>query len=445
MTPAVSANAGPDACRLADGPADAAAVEAGDIVGDVVGDAAADGSGDEAVEVALFTPIRFAGAPRADEWQNCRHPSKSCRYGDRMRAVPGIVALAVIADMPMFELSIACEIFGTDRRELTDPWYELRLCAARPGTTRTQNGFALHTPYDFHTLTTADTVVVPAISADAVLAGDVGRMGGTGGTRNADDTGGAAGITESGLPEALREAHANGARIVSLCTGAFVLAAAGLLDGRRATTHWMYTGILSARHPRVRVDPAVLYVDEGDVLTSAGRTAGIDLCLHLVRTDLGAEVANQVARRMVTPAHRPGGQAQYIEAPVPRSGDDGLAPVLQWALERLHEQLTVAQMAAWASVSARTLVRRFHAATGTTPLRWLHAQRLARARHLLETTDLPIERISRMCGMGTAGNLRHHFVRSVGVTPADYRRTFQSGRAVSTSAPARIPYSSTGP
>ncbi|MEU8174268.1 helix-turn-helix domain-containing protein [Microbispora hainanensis] len=338
-----------------------------------------------------------------------------------MRAVPGIVALAVIADMPMFELSIACEIFGTDRSELTEPWYELRLCAARPGTTRTQNGFALHTPYDFHTLTTADTVVVPAISADAVLAGDM------------------AGITESGLPEALRAAHANGARIVSLCTGAFVLAAAGLLDGRRATTHWMYTGILSARHPRVRVDPAVLYVDEGDVLTSAGRTAGIDLCLHLVRTDLGAEIANQVARRMVTPAHRPGGQAQYIEAPVPRSGDDGLAPVLQWALEHLHEQLTVAQMAAWASVSARTLVRRFHAATGTTPLRWLHAQRIARARHLLETTDLPIERISRMCGMGTAGNLRHHFVRSVGVTPIDYRRTFRSGRMVSAGAPATPP------
>ncbi|MGW5259542.1 helix-turn-helix domain-containing protein [Microbispora sp. NPDC004025] len=334
-----------------------------------------------------------------------------------MSADPGIVALAVTAGMPIFELSIACEIFGTERRELADPWYELRLCAARPGTTRMQNGFALHTPYDFRALGTAGTVVVPAIPADDVLAGDTARM---------DD---------SGLPEALRTAHANGARIVSLCTGAFVLAAAGLLDGRRATTHWMYTAILSARHPQVRVDPAVLYVDEGDVLTSAGRSAGIDLCLHLVRTDLGAEIANQVARRMVVPAHRPGGQAQYVEAPVPPSGEDGLAPVLQWALEHLHQQLTVAQMAAWASVSTRTLVRWFHAATGTTPLRWLHAQRLARARRLLETTDLPIERVSRLCGMGTAGNLRHHFNRSVGVTPMEYRRTFHSrpGRGVSTS------------
>ncbi|MFI7035177.1 helix-turn-helix domain-containing protein [Microbispora rosea] len=338
-----------------------------------------------------------------------------------MRAVPGVVALAVTSDMPMFELSIACEIFGTDRSELADPWYELRLCAARPGTTRTQNGFALHTPYDFHALTTADTVVVPAIPADAVLAGDTARM------------------NVSGLPEALRAAHANGARIVSLCTGAFVLAAAGLLDERRATTHWMYTGILGARHPRVRVDPAVLYVDEGDVLTSAGRSAGIDLCLHLVRTDLGAEVANQVARRMVTPAHRPGGQAQYIEAPVPRCGDDGLAPVLQWALEHLHRQLTVAQMAAWASVSTRTLFRRFHAATGTTPLRWLHAQRLARARHLLETTDLPIEQVSRLCGMGTAGNLRHHFTRSAGVAPMDYRRAFHGRPARTVSADSLAP------
>ncbi|MBD3141464.1 helix-turn-helix domain-containing protein [Microbispora bryophytorum] len=320
-----------------------------------------------------------------------------------MKAVTGVVALAVTADMPLFELSIACEIFGTDRSDLADPWYELRLCAADPGGTRTQNGFVLHTPHDLEALAAADTVVVPAVSADAVLSGEPAAPR---------------------LLDALRAAHANGARIVSLCTGAFVLAEAGLLDGRRATTHWVYTDILSARHPEVRVDPAVLYVDEGDVLTSAGRSAGIDLCLHLIRADLGAEIANQVARRMVVPAHRPGGQAQYIETPVPRAGDDGLAPVLQWAVEHLDQQLTVAQMACLAGVSPRTLVRRFHDATGTTPLRWLHAQRLARARHLLESTDLPIERISQLCGMGTAGNLRHHFTRSVGVTPMEYRRTF---------------------
>lgn len=332
-----------------------------------------------------------------------------------MRAVPGVVALAVTAGMPMFELSIACEIFGTDRSELADPWYELRLCAADPGRTRTQNGFVLHTPYDLEALAAADTVVVPALPAEAVLTGEP---------------------ADPRLLDALRAAHAAGARVVSLCTGAFVLAAAGLLDGRRATTHWMYTDILGARHPKVRVEPAVLYVDEGDVLTSAGRSAGIDLCLHLIRTDLGAEIANQVARRMVVPAHRPGGQAQYIETPVPRSGDEGLAPVLQWAVEHMDRQLTVAELASWAGVSPRTLVRRFHEATGTTPLRWLHAQRLARARHLLESTDLPIERISRLCGMGTAGNLRHHFIRSVGVTPMEYRRSFH-GR--STPGLSRVP------
>jgi AraC family transcriptional activator FtrA len=320
----------------------------------------------------------------------------------------GIIALAVTAGMPMFELSIAFEIFGTDRSELASPWYELRLCAADPGATWTQSGFVLHTPYDLDALTTADTVVVPALPAGVVRAGEP---------------------LDPRLLAALPVAHARGARIVSLCTGAFALAAAGLLDGRRATTHWMYADILSARHPRVQVDPAVLYVDEGDVLTSAGRSAGIDLCLHLVRTDLGADIANQIARRLVMPAHRPGGQAQYIEAPMPRSGEDGLAPVLQWGIEHMDEQLTVAQLANCAGLSPRTLVRRFHEATGTTPLRWLHVQRLARARHMLESSDLPIEHISRLCGMGSAGNLRHHFTRSVGVTPMEYRRSFQSDPA----------------
>ncbi|GAB3979816.1 helix-turn-helix domain-containing protein [Actinoallomurus acanthiterrae] len=332
-----------------------------------------------------------------------------------MGANTGIVALAVTSDMPMFELSIACEIFGTDRSELADPWYELRLCAAEPGPTRAQNGFVLHTPHGLEALATAGTVVVPALSAGSVLSGET---------------------PDPRLLSALTDAHARGARIVSLCTGAFVLAAAGLLDGRHATTHWMYTDILSARHPRVRVDPGVLYVDEGDVLTSAGRTAGIDLCLHLIRTDLGADVANQVARRLVVPAHRPGGQAQYIETPVPPAGGDGLAPLLQWAVQHMDQQLTVAQMADQAGLSPRTLVRRFHEATGTTPLRWLHAQRLARVRHLLESTDLSIERISQLCGMGSAGNLRHHFTRSAGVTPAEYRRAFHCQTA--TDAPGKV-------
>ncbi|RJL32842.1 helix-turn-helix domain-containing protein [Bailinhaonella thermotolerans] len=322
---------------------------------------------------------------------------------------PGVVALAVTEGVPLFEVSIAWEVFGLDRRGLHDPWYTLRVCAADPGTTRTRGGFAPHTAYDLEGLVTADTVIVPALPDEAVRADDVG---------------------DPRLLAALREAHARGARVMSLCTGAFALAAAGLLDGRRATTHWMHTDTLAARYPRVRVEPGVLYVDEGDVLTSAGRSAGLDLCLHVVRSDLGAEIANQVARRMVVAAHRPGGQAQYIESPMPREHDEGLAPLLQWALQHLDRPLTVAQLAARAGLSARTLARRFHEATGTTPLRWLHDQRLARARHLLEATDLPVERISRLCGLGSPGNLRHHFTRSAGVTPMEYRRTFRGRDAL---------------
>jgi transcriptional regulator GlxA family with amidase domain len=315
----------------------------------------------------------------------------------------GVVAVAVTDGMPMFEMSIAAQVFGINRRDIADPWYQLRMCAADPGKTRIAHGFVLDTPFDLHALESADTVIVPGLDPEDVSADTV----------------------DPRLTAAVMTAHARGARIVSLCTGAFALAAAGLLDGRRATTHWRYAELMRTRYPRVRVDPAVLYVDEGDVLTSAGVSAGIDLCLHLIRTDLGADVANQVARRMVVQAHRAGGQAQYIEQPMPRSDGDGLGPVLQWASENLDQQLTIAQLARIAGLSTRTLARRFAEATGTTPLRWLHTERLARARQLLEATDLSVERISQLCGMGTAGNLRHHFIRAVGVTPMLYRRSFQ--------------------
>lgn len=314
--------------------------------------------------------------------------------------------MAVVDGMPMFELSIACDTFGLERPDLADPWYELRLAASGP--VRIRNGFTLTPSYGLDALAGADTVVVPALPMD--------RM-----DRDARP--------DPDLVEALRAAHARGARMVSLCTGAFALAAAGLLDGRTATTHWMHTDLLRARHPRVRVDPSVLYVDEGDILTSAGRSAGLDLCLHVIRKDLGSEVANQVARRLVVQAHRPGGQAQYIETPMPRTDGDGLAPLLHWAAERLHSPLTVAELARQAGLSPRTLARRFHDATGTTPLRWLHAQRLSRARQLLESTDLPVDRVGEECGLGSAGNLRHHFTRTVGVTPTEYRRAFHETRA----------------
>lgn len=317
---------------------------------------------------------------------------------------PGSVAVAVIDDMPLYEVAIACEIFGGEWPDLADPWYDLRLCALRPGSTRTESGFVLDTRHTLADLVSAETVIIPAVPHACL---------------------------KSSLPfpdellKAVREASAAGARIVSLCSGAFVLAASGLLDGRRATTHWLHADTLARRYPRVQVDASVLYVDDGDVLTSAGRSGGLDLCLHLVRRDLGAHVANQMARRMVVPAHRPGGQAQYIHLSVPDTDDDGLGPVLQWAAENLDRPLTVAQLARRANMSSRTFVRHFHAATGATPLQWLLNQRLAHAQTLLESTNLPIEQISRHSGLGTAANLRRHFAINVGVTPTHYRRAFR--------------------
>ncbi|MFJ1989921.1 GlxA family transcriptional regulator [Streptomyces asiaticus] len=333
------------------------------------------------------------------------------RYISAMRSI----ALAVTPGMPIFDLAVPCHVFGSDRPGLPDPWYELRVCAIGPGgegagaPVAARSWFATHTPYGTEELIAADTVIVPA-SAD--VRGDPPQE----------------------LLDALREAHRRGARIVSLCSGAFTLAATGLLDGRTAATHWMYAALFAERYPAVRLDPSVLYVDHGDVLTGAGSTACIDVCLHLVREDYGTEAANTLARQLVAPAHRPGGQAQYIEAPLPERTDDSLAPLLHWAAERLHEPLTVADLAHRAHTSPRTLVRRFHAATGTTPLRWLQGQRIARARELLEGGDLPVDRIAELCGLGTAANLRRHFTRAVGVPPHDYRRAFRAREARTPSA-----------
>jgi transcriptional regulator GlxA family with amidase domain len=228
------------------------------------------------------------------------------------------------------------------------------------------------------------------------------------------------------LIQALQRAHRRGARIASLCSGAFVLAYAGLLDGKRATTHWMHSAALADRFPAIDVDPSVLYVDEGDVLTSAGTAAGIDLCLHMVRQDHGAEVANVYARRMVVPPHRDGGQAQFLEAPVPKcDGDDVISPTMAWAIEHLDAAITVDDLAARAVVSPRTYARRFKATTGTTPLQWLLQQRLAAAQRLLETTDLGVELVAERSGFGTAAVLRIHFNRNLGVAPLAYRQTFR--------------------
>ena len=227
------------------------------------------------------------------------------------------------------------------------------------------------------------------------------------------------------LIEAVRKAHARGARLLSICSGVFVLAAAGLLDGRPATTHWRYADDLARLYPTIDVRPDVLYVDDGELLTSAGTAAGIDLCLHVVRLDYGAEIANAVARRMVVAAQRDGGQAQFVERPVlTDAGDDALGKALGWALEHLDEPLSIEQLAAKAHMSPRTFARRFRAAHGTTPYRWLLLQRLLLARRLLETTARPIERIAEQAGFGTAAALRVHFRRSVTTSPLAYRRLF---------------------
>ncbi|MFW5415979.1 helix-turn-helix domain-containing protein [Nocardiopsis sp. CNT-189] len=323
----------------------------------------------------------------------------------------GTVALVVpeeigLPSWDMYELSIPCTVFGKPQPDLADPWYELRLCGAGAGPGGSGAGLSVRTPYGLDGLEGTDTVVVASVPDACVEEGAP---------------------VPPDLVAALRRAHAAGARMVSLCTGAFALAEAGLLDGRRATAHWMHTAQLARRFPEVRVDDSVLYVDDGDVLTSAGLTAGLDLCLHLVRRDLGAHVANQLARRMVVPAHRPGGQAQFVDLSVPPSDDAGLAPVLEWAREHLDRPLAVADLARRAAMSPRTFYRRLQAATGATPLQWLLDQRLARAQSLLEATDLPVERIGELSGLGSANNLRHHFTKRVGVTPGEYRRAFPRG------------------
>jgi transcriptional regulator GlxA family with amidase domain len=311
------------------------------------------------------------------------------------------VAAVIAHGVAPFELAVGCEVFGIDRSELVDPWYRFVVCAAEPPPIRTSVGFTIDTPYGLDEVCRADTVIIPAWTpSDREL--------------------------PPGLADALRTAHRRGARILSVCSGAFVLAATGLLDGRRATTHWMYAQKLAERYPSIDVDPKVLYVDEGDVMTSAGTAAGIDLCLHIVRQDHGAEVANAVARRMVVPPHRDGGQAQFVEAPVPAAaGDDPLAAVLGWMLEHLDRQVTVDDLAGRAHMSPRNFARRFRAATGTTPHQWLLSQRVLLASRLLETTDEPVELVARRCGMGSATNLRTHFARVVGTSPLAYRRTFR--------------------
>ncbi|MER7790185.1 helix-turn-helix domain-containing protein [Streptomyces sp. NPDC097640] len=310
----------------------------------------------------------------------------------------GTVALAATDGMLHFELSLAYEVFGSDMTGTVDPWYRVVVCG--PGAVRVGR-FRLEPDHGLDQLPRADTVIVPGwADVDVDPPAD--------------------------LVDAVRAAHEAGARVASLCTGAFVLAAAGLLDGRRATTHWAHTEVLAARYPRVEVDPDVLYVDNGSVLTSAGKAAAMDLCLHLVRLDHGSSIANTVARRLVVPPHRDGGQAQFVTTPVPAPDNHPLAELFPWVMERLDHPLTVEDLARRARMSSRNLGRHFRAVTGTTPLQWLLTQRIRHAQELLETTDDSVDAIAAATGMGTATTLRRHFNRTVGVPPDTYRRTFRS-------------------
>ncbi|GID78713.1 AraC family transcriptional regulator [Paractinoplanes deccanensis] len=301
-----------------------------------------------------------------------------------------------------FDLGTAVQVFRAARDADMRRLYKTVVCG--PGPVRSSVGFTVTPDYDLSAMSTADTIVVPGVDAGTTV---------TEGTLRED------------VRDALLAAARRGARIVSICTGASVLAAAGLLDGRPAATHWAWGETIGALYPRVRWNLDVLFVDDGDILTSAGVGAGVDLCLHIVRGDHGTEVANRAARRCVLPPWREGGQAQYIERPVPQAAGSGTAPTRAWTLDRLAEPVTLEEMAAHASMSVRTFTRRFREETGTSPRQWLLRQRVAHAQLLLESTDLGVESVARRSGLGSATALRQHFQATIGVAPTAYRRTFR--------------------
>jgi AraC family transcriptional activator FtrA len=309
-----------------------------------------------------------------------------------------------------FEFGIVVEMFGLPRPEL-ERWYAFSVCGVATRPLSAIGGVTVTPRHGLEELERADTIIIPGWPKPLVP-------------------------PPPRLVRALVGAHARGARLVSICVGSFVLAWAGLLDGRRATTHWRFAERMARDFPRVRVEPDVLYVDEHDILTSAGSAAGIDLCLHIVRKDFGTVVANGVARRAVVSPHREGGQAQFVDRPVGEAADPWLSNLLHWVDQRLHERLRVEELASAAHMSTRTLARRFAATTGASPLQWLTGLRVRRARDLLETTHLSIEEVATNSGFTSAALLRHHFTASVGVSPTRYRRQFD--RRTSPAARARL-------
>ena len=316
--------------------------------------------------------------------------------------VPHEVVVLALDTMVAFEVGLPHAFLGGAVDAEGNPLYRVRTASLDGGPVATSAGYAIVPDHDASALATADTVVVPGVYGGPQLDGTL------------DPT----------VREALTEV-AGRARLASICTGAFVLAAAGLLDGRPATTHWWHAAHFAELFPQVRLDPDVLFVDDGDVLTSAGNAAGIDLLLHVVRRDHGSDVANDVARRRVVAPWRDGGQSQFIQRPLPEPGDTGTARTRAWAAGRLGEPLTLEQLAAHSAMSVRTFTRRFRQETGLSPQRWLTGQRVELARRLLETTDAPVERIAADAGFGTTASLRQHLHAAIGVAPLAYRRTYR--------------------
>ena len=321
------------------------------------------------------------------------------------------VAVLAYEGVSIFGLGVTAEIFGCDRSAEGLPSYDYSVTAATPGVIRTDVGLPIVVDAGLDRFRAADLGIVVCWDQ-------------------------AAGSPPAPVLAALRDLAGRGGRVLSHCTGAFVLAAAGLLDGRRATTHWQWAAELARRYPLIDVDPGVLYIDDGQVITSAGTAAGIDACLHLVRREHGAAVANAIARRMVVPPHRDGGQAQYVTPLVQDAGEDGLAAGHEWALTHLHEPVTVADLAARALMSPRNFARQFVARTGTTPHQWLIGQRLLRAQELLEHSEASIEQVAAQCGL-TPMMLRRHFARRYATTPQAYRRTFGQSGAMAGAGPGR--------
>lgn len=318
-----------------------------------------------------------------------------------MRSAPDRIAVLAFDGISPFHLSVPCLVFGEDRAELDVPAWPLAVCAAERGPLRSSAGFTLQATHGLRTLERAGVVIVPSWRDTAERPPEA-------------------------LLRALQRAHARGARLVGLCLGAFVLAEAGLLDGRPATTHWAWCDTFAQRFPAVRLDPDVLYVDDGDVVTSAGTAASLDCCLHLLRQWVGAERANRVARRLVVAPHRQGGQAQFVEAPLPASRRGGrMAALLDWIEAHLAEPHSVDTLAGRVAMSRRSFTRHFRQATGTTVWQWLLQRRVARARQLLEASDLGIEAVAAEAGFSSAVALRKAFVAALGRAPASYRAAFR--------------------